>query len=69
MEERQRTRWHEWLVDRARANDMAIGGFELFFIFGAMVALAGFVVLLIRAGSNLSGDPNARKRDKIGGGH
>jgi hypothetical protein len=47
---------------------MAVGGFELFFIFAAMVALAGFVVLLMRAGSNLSGDPNARKRDKIGGG-
>ena len=47
---------------------MAVDGFALFALFAAIAALIAFVMLLLRAWSKLSGDPEGRKRDKIGGG-
>jgi hypothetical protein len=40
----------------------------LLFTWVVIAVPIGFVVLLIRAWSRLSGDPHNRKRDKIGGG-
>jgi hypothetical protein len=44
---------------------MAIDGFVLFLLYAAIAAIVGVVVLFIRAGRNVSGDPGTGKGNKM----